>query len=217
VFDPTYFSGPEKRNYYGREFSGHGVKRIDYKPLINSWEPADLKFYNELLRVSKNQIIWGINYFNEFNNLVGPGRIIWDKKNEQSDFSDCEIASCSSMKSVRKFTFMWCGMMRGKSLKEGHIMQGNKEKNIKRIHPTEKPIELYQYCLQAYAKPNDKILDTHLGSQSSRIAAFKLDFDFWGCELDPDYFREGCERFERECHDTIITKQGIKIIQGTIF
>ena len=67
-----------------------------------------------------------------------------------------------------------------------------------RIHPTQKPIALYEWLIRNYAKPGDKILDTHMGSQSSRIAAYKLGFDYWGSELDSDYFRDGCARFQKE-------------------
>ena len=85
-----------------------------------------------------------------------------------------------------------------------------------RIHPTQKPIALYSWLLKNYGIGGGKILDTHLGSQSSRIASFKLGFDFWGCELDPDYFKQGCERFENECHG-IIEMNGIKLKQGNLF
>src|SRR5690625_2630308 len=121
IVDPPYFSGPEKRGYYGRKESRIGVKRIDY-PVTETWEVPDEKFFNELFRVSKNQIIWGVNYF-EYN-FPSPGRIIWDKVNYESSFSDCEVAYCSLHDSVRLFRYMWNGMMQGKSITEGHIVQG---------------------------------------------------------------------------------------------
>ena len=86
-------------------------------------------------------------------------------------------------------------MMQGKSIAEGTVQQGNKSLNEKRIHPTQKPVALYTWILQKYAKPGDKILDTHLGSGSSRIAAYDLGFDFVGCEIDPHYFQAQEKRF----------------------
>ena len=93
------------------------------------------------------------------------------------------------------FRFMWRGMMQGKSIAEGTVQQGNKALNEKRIHPTQKPVALYTWILQKYAKPGDKILDTHLGSGSSRIAAYDLGFEFVGCEIDPHYFQAQEKRF----------------------
>lgn len=90
---------------------------------------------------------------------------------------------------------MWNGMMQGKSITEGHIQQGNKQKNEIRIHPTQKPVSLYTWIFQKYAKPGDKILDTHLGSGSSRIAAYDADLDFVGFEIDTYYFDKQEERF----------------------
>ena len=193
IVDPPYFSGPEKRKFYGREFSGHGVRRIDYKPLLNSWSVPNDEYYKELVRVSKNQIVWGINYFNSFIN-VPAGRIVWDKCNDHSSFSDCEIASCSLIKSVRIIRYMWCGMMQGKSIKEGNIMQGSKLLNEKKIHPTQKPIKLYKWLLKNYAKPGDKILDTHGGSMSIAIACHEMNFDLTLCEIDKDYYEAGFKR-----------------------
>lgn len=160
ITDPPYFSGPERRNYYGRRISPIGVKRY-YKP-SDEWNVPDEKYFKELFRVSKNQIIWGCNYFDYH---FPPGRIIWDKCNQGSDFSDCEIAACSLHDSVRLFRYMWNGMFQGKSISEGWIQQGNKSLNEKRIHPTQKPIALYDWLLSKYAKPGDKILDLLLAAK----------------------------------------------------
>lgn len=153
-------------------------------------------YFDNLFRVSKNQIIWGINYMPI--HLTG-GRIIWDKCNGDNDFSDCEIAYCSHHETIKLFRFMWAGMMQGKSSKDGHVQQGNKKLNEKRIHPTQKPVILYKWLLEKYANPEGKILDTHLGSGSSRIAAYKLGFDFYATEIDKEYFDAQEERFRREC------------------
>jgi len=195
ICDPPYFSGPEKRNFYGREFSNHRVKRIDYKPLENSWDVPDYHYFQKLLRISKNQILWGCNYYPFLYDT--PGRIVWDKVNDQSSFSDCEIAYCSLIKTVKIFRYMWNGMMQGTGDGTSKKMQGNKEMNEKKFHPTQKPIALYKWLLKNYAKEGDKILDTHLGSGSSRIAAYDMGFDFIGYELDKDYFDASVKRFEQ--------------------
>ena len=102
IVDPPYFSGPERRSYYGRKISPIGVQRLYEK--MDIWEVPDEEYFRELIRVSKHQIIWGCNYF-DWN--FPPGRIVWDKCNGNSSFSDCEIASCSIYKSTRLFRYMW--------------------------------------------------------------------------------------------------------------
>ena len=193
VVDPPYFSGPERRNFYGCQVSPIGVQRM-YKQ-SEVWQVPDERYFDELRRVSKQQIIWGVNYFNY---SFSPGRVVWDKCNGASSFSDCEIAYCSLHDSVRLYRYMWNGMCQGKSITEGYIMQGDKSKNEKRIHPTQKPVALYAWLYQQYAKPGDKILDTHLGSGSSRIAAWKLGLDFVGFEIDKYYFDLQEQRFAGE-------------------
>lgn len=116
IVDPPYFSGPEKRQYYGRKISSIGVKRV-YEQ-TTQWAIPDKDYFDELFRVSKNQIVWGVNYYDY---PFGSGRIIWDKVNGQSSFSDCEIAYCSLHDSARLFRYMWNGMMQGKSIAEGHV------------------------------------------------------------------------------------------------
>lgn len=192
IVDPPYFSGPEKRGYYGRKTSPIGVNRNYH--ISENWNVPEKEYFEELFRVSKNQIIWGCNYF-DFR-FPTSGRIIWDKCNGRSSFSDCEIAYCSLHNSVRLFRYMWNGMMQGKSMSEGHIMQGNKKLNEKRIHPTQKPVILYEWLLSKYAKSGDKILDTHAGSASSLIACYKLGFDFVGAEIDEYYYNAACKRME---------------------
>lgn len=116
VVDPPYFSGPEKRGFYGRRISPIGVQRVYQKSA--EWTIPDKAYFDELFRVSKNQIVWGCNYFDYH---FPPGRIVWDKCNGNTDFSDCEIAFCSFHDSVRLFRYMWNGMFQGKSIQEGHI------------------------------------------------------------------------------------------------
>lgn len=202
IVDPPYFSGPEKRRYYGMAVSNIGVKRKDYKPLTECWEVPTQDYYNQLIRVSKNQIIWGINYF-PFVNKVGAGRIIWDKVNDGTTFSNCEIASCSTQKNkVSMFRYMWRGMMQG-STADGTLMNGDKTKNEIKIHPTQKPVQLYNWLLKNYAKPADKILDTHLGSGSIAIACHRMGFDLTAFEIDKDYYDEAMKRLKTE--QTILT------------
>lgn len=193
IVDPPYFSGPEKRGYYGRTISPIGVQRI-YKTSAE-WSVPNKSYFNELARVSKNQIIWGCNYFNY---QFGPGRIVWDKCNGESSFSDCEIAYCSMHDSVRLFRYMWNGMFQGKSISEGTVQKGDKKLNEKRIHPTQKPVALYEWILSKYAKEGDIILDTHVGSASSLIACHNTNHKFVGFELDKHYYELSKQRLDAE-------------------
>lgn len=115
---------------------------------------------------------------------------------------------------------MWAGMMQGvycgRDIRKALVQQGNKQLNEPRIHPTQKPIALYSWLLQNYAKQGDKIFDSHMGSQSSRIAAYKLGFDYWGCELDKDYFEQGNARFEKAIDEPLL-KAINEIKQKNIF
>ena len=118
------------------------------------------------------------------------GFIVWDKRIDDSmsnDFADCELAWLSEGLGVaRVFRFCWNGMI-----------QGDMKNKEERFHPTQKPVALYKWILSKYAKPGDKILDTHLGSGSSRIAAYDLGFDFVGYEIDKFYFDKQEERFAK--------------------
>lgn len=192
VVDPPYFSGPEKRGFYGRRISPIGVQRVYQKSA--EWTIPDKAYFDELFRVSKNQIVWGCNYF-EYH--FPPGRIVWDKCNGNTDFSDCEIAFCSFHDSVRLFRYMWNGMFQGKSIEEGDIQQGNKKKNEKRIHPTQKPVMLYRWLFGRYTERGMKLLDTHVGSASSLIAAHDAGLQYVGFELDEYYYKISKERLER--------------------
>jgi site-specific DNA-methyltransferase (adenine-specific) len=152
------------------------TKRTNYK-LFENIAPDD-KYYCELARVSKNQIIWGGNFLG----LCG-GVIVWQKNG--TAFGEAEVAICSTHKSVKVFEYTWNGM----------IQQNMKDKEI-RIHPTQKPVKLYEWLLMNYAKEGDKILDTHGGSQSSRIACYNLGYELDIIELDQEYLDQGNKRFE---------------------
>ncbi|MDF2537441.1 MAG: methylase [Herbinix sp.] len=211
IVDPPYFSGPEKREFYGRKISPIGVQR-HYKPSTN-WEVPNKEYFDELARVSKNQIIWGCNYYQYV--FHGTGRIIWDKCNGESSFSDAEIAYCSMHDSVRMFRFMWNGMLQGKSISEGYLMQGDKSKNEKRIHPTQKPVALYEWLLTKYAIIGDKILDTHVGSASSLIACHNLGFDYVGFEIDKTYYDMASKRLEAVKAQRSLFDLGIERVEQT--
>ena len=184
VVDPPYFSGPERRGYYGSRVSRQNVNRRLYH-IAERWQVPGAEYFKELERISKRYIVFGCNYYDY---VFAPGRIVWDKCNGTSTFSDCELAATNCHDSVRLFRYMWNGMMQGKSIEEGHIMRGNKATNEVRIHPTQKPLDLYRWIYTRYAKPGDKILDTHVGSGTSRRAAFDFDLDFVGYEIDKVYF-----------------------------
>jgi site-specific DNA-methyltransferase (adenine-specific) len=192
--DPPYFTGPERRRFYGNQFSTTNIKRAKYV-VIDRWEIPDETYFKELFRVSKQQIIWGCNYYD----FVFPsgGRIVWDKVNGKSSYSDCEIAYCSFHDSVRLFRYMWNGMQQGKSITEGHIMQSDKNKNEKRIHQTQKPVILYDWLLQTYAKPGQRVLDTHGGSMSIAISCDKAGIDLDLTEKDSLVYQRGQRRFNQ--------------------
>ena len=191
IVDPPYYSGPERRQFYGCRESAIGVQRLYAKS--EKWIVPGPEYFTELERVARFYIVWGCNYFDHH---FAPGRIVWDKCNGNSSFSDCEIAATNLFRSVRLFPFMWNGMCQGKSITEGRIMQGNKKLNEKRIHPTQKPVALYLWLLMQYAQEGWRILDTHLGSGSIAIACDELGLSLLGIELDPQYYQAACNRLK---------------------
>lgn len=184
VVDPPYFSGPERRSYYGKSISTTHIDRRTY-PVTEHWDIPRADYFDELMRISKRYIVFGCNYFDY---AFHHGRIVWDKCNGASTFSDAEIAATNCHDSVRLFRYMWNGMMQGKSIYEGHIMRGNKATNENRIHVTQKPLDLYRWIFKHYTKPGYKILDTHVGSGTSRRAAYDYGLDFIGYEIEKVYF-----------------------------
>jgi len=194
IVDPPYYSGPERRGYYGRKVSRTGVQR-HYNVSVDKWQVPGDAYFTELERISKHYIVFGCNYFDW---KFAPGRIVWDKCNGTSTFSDAEIAATDLFDSVRLFPYMWNGMFQGKSIAEGRIQQGNKRLNEERIHPTQKPIALYIWLLTRFAEPGWKILDTHVGSASSLIACHRTGHDAVGFELDKVYFDLAKKRLDDE-------------------
>ncbi len=196
IVDPPYGIGIHKMNFT-QSVKGGVAKRKDYSN-ITDWDintPND-EYFKELQRISKNQIIWGWNYFVE--NLKScKCYIVWDKKTEDkysNDFADCETAWTSFNKPAKVYRHLWSGML-----------QGDMKNKQARIHPTEKPIQLYSWLLSKYAEPNQKILDTHLGSGSIAIAIEKanrldkMNLQFVGIEIDKDYFDAALSRFDQFC------------------
>ena len=174
IVDPPYGIGASK---------GIGKRkgeRVFTEYVDKKWDtaPPQADYWNELERVSENRIIWGANYFGHtFNRMI-----VWDKQIGDNDFSMAEIAS-HTFQTPTKVVSMFCGANRNGS-------------NTTRIHPTQKPVALYRWLLQNYAKPGWKILDTHLGSMSSVIACIEEGYSITGCELDKDYYDAGMKRVQ---------------------
>lgn len=164
------------------------AKARDYKPFAgNDAKAPEPEYFSELFRVSKNQIIWGANHFISRIPYDSHCWIVWDKNNGENDFADCELAWTSFDTAVRKFKYTWHGM----------IQENMSNKEI-RIHPTQKPIALYEWILNRYAKQGDIILDTHVGSASSLIACHNTNHKFVGFELDKHYYEISRKRLDAE-------------------
>jgi site-specific DNA-methyltransferase (adenine-specific) len=161
------------------------IPATDYTPYAGlDKEPPPVEYWKELIRVSKNQIVWGANHFISSIPFNSSCWLVWDKDNS-GDFADCELAWTSFPTAVRKFKYRWNGML-----------QENMGKKEIRIHPNQKPVALYSWILNNYAEPGNLILDTHGGSMSIVIACYDLGFELDLCELDKDYFKAGVERFD---------------------
>lgn len=180
IVDPPYGIGDTWSKNRKDRFYKHGALH-SYQ---NETAPAK-EYFDELMRVSKNQIIWGGNYFTSELSATNAW-IIWDKvRNAEATFmSEAELAWTSFAKVMRIFHGQWDGAKKCDGI-------------LDKVHPHQKPKKLYRWLLKNYAKEGDKILDTHLGSQSSRIAAFDMGFDFTGYELDKGYFEAGNKRFNQ--------------------
>ena len=191
IVDPPYGIGVGAMSYTNgvQIVSNALAKRKDYSG-HQDWdnEPPQKAYFDELFRVSKRQIIWGGNYFTD---KLKPTKswIVWDKRIDEkmsNDFADCELAWASTGV-ARVFRYLWSGML-----------QGDMKHKEQRIHPTQKPVALYEWLLSKYAKPGDIILDTHVGSASSLIACHKTRHRFIGFEMDRVYFEQSLERLNEE-------------------
>jgi len=176
IVDPPYGIG----NYWMKQkhTTHYGKKNWNKRP-------PNRKYFKELFRISENQIIWGGNYFCHYLTITNSW-IIWDKGNdtEKMNTSECEAAWTSFNIPMRKIFIQWSGGRKGNET-------GNPN-----IHPCQRPIDLHKWTLRKYAIPSMKIIDTHLGSGSSAIAAYDFGCDFVGCEIDKEYFDAAVKRFE---------------------
>jgi site-specific DNA-methyltransferase (adenine-specific) len=178
IVDPPYGIGIDGQKESICKNPKHNRKAHDFKGWDNSI-PTD-EYFRELERISKNQIVWGANYFVANLQKGTKGWIVWDKGQHGLTMSDCELAYSSFNKPTRIFTF-----------NRGLIAQKGGS-----IHPTQKPVELYRYLLNEYAEEGNKIFDSHLGSGSIAIACDDLGFDLTACEIDKDYFEKANKRIE---------------------
>jgi len=185
IVDPPYGIGMDKTHFKTKSSNS---KPTDYN--AKDWDSAipNKEYFAELMRVSKNQIIWGGNYFVE--NLTNSSCwVVWDKDNGDSIHADCELAWTSFKTGVRKIKWLWHGMR-----------QQNMKNKEQRIHPTQKPVALYRWLLQNYAKPGDKIIDTHFGSGSIALAVDKanrldkMNLHLTACEIDKEYIDKAIKR-----------------------
>jgi site-specific DNA-methyltransferase (adenine-specific) len=203
IADPPYGIGECGAKNHSRSKL---AKAQSYTP--KTWDKQALpkEYFEEILRVSKKAIIWGANHFISKIPYDSSCWIVWDKENGNNDFADCELAWTNFTTSVRRFKFRWQGML-----------QGDMKNKETRIHPTQKPIALYSWILDSYAVRNGKIFDPFLGSGSSRIAAYKKEFDFYACELDKEYYNAQEERFKKDCFGEIKQANGEIIQQPKLF
>jgi len=184
IVDPEYGIGAGKMN--------HGIKNNEKLRVWKkgkNWDskPPEAKYFQELFRVSKDQIIFGANYFQL---PPGKGWIYWSKdKQDGLDQGDGELAWTSFLTVVRETRIVWDGFRGSDSVK---------------IHPTQKPVSLYKWLLSRYAKPGDKILDTHGGSGSICIACHDLGYELTWMELDHDYYAATVERYKRHAAQAVL-------------
>jgi site-specific DNA-methyltransferase (adenine-specific) len=187
IVDPPYGLGD--RLVKGGAKGGMGTMQNLADDKVTTWDDKipPPEYFTELKRVSKNQIIWGGNYFLDYLGKTD-GFIVWDKMNGTNSMADAELAWQNIKGTTRMFRW--------------HHFSGER---TNKIHPTQKPVKLYRWLLQNYAKQGDRILDTHLGSGSSAIACYEEGFDFVGIELDKDYYDAAVKRFRQH------------IAQGSLF
>ena len=182
IVDPPYSNDTKSLDRLLQDMKGRkakaGVNRTD---TLKNMQPND-DYWEELFRISKNQIIWGVNWYER---VFGVGRVVWDKQNEKSNFSDCELAYQSFNSKTEKFVFKWNGM----------LQEDMKNKEV-RIHPTQKPVQLYKWLLNKYAKEGQKIFDSHLGSGSIGIACYYYGVDLVGVEIDEKYYNDAKLRID---------------------
>ncbi len=203
IVDPPYgigvgkmaFTREVKKTVTQRNGKKMHTRKKAFAPKDWDSKPPSQDYFNELKRISRDQIIFGINYMNWTG--VGMGRLIWDKcVPDGMSFNSEEVAYCSLINTTTKFKLLFSGMQQAKSLSEPTTAQGNKKLNEHRIHPCQKPVLLYKWILKHYAHSDARIIDAHLGGASIAIACNDLGFDLTACELDKDYYEAGLKRIE---------------------
>lgn len=202
IVDPPYGIGFSD---YERGSSGIKVKQRYTKKGKKEWDnniPAD-SYFESLMVVSENQIIWGGNYFPLLWKNGCKGFIFWDKKQPVPNFASGELAWTSFNRPAKCFNYPY---------------YGNINSEDSRLHPTQKPVALYKWTLQNYAKEGDKILSTHVGSASDLIPCWELGFDCVGCEIDPDHYNDAVKRFKEhiQAHPKLFTPKQLENQQLTI-
>lgn len=198
IVDPPYGINFGEFNRTNKDSNGVRHKANKYKQA--DWDDAipNDDYFQELKRVSKDQIVWGGNYFPSLWQNGCKGFIFWYKQNPVPNFSDGELAYCSMNKPAACFNYKYYGNIEGNTSAS------------KKVHPTQKPIALYEWLLKNYAKPDQKILDTHLGSGSIAIAIHNvntmegMNLEFTACELDEDYYKAAMERIDKHCRQKTI-------------
>lgn len=187
IVDPPYGIGADDDKRGGKQHGNAAAPSKSYGAKQWDHSAPRVEYFAELRRVSRNQIVWGANHFIDQMPLASPCWIVWDKQNGDNGYADCELAWASFDRAVRKFEFRWAGMLQGDMANKEH-----------RIHPTQKPVALYRWLLANYAKPGQRLLDTHLGSGSIAIACHYARLHLTACELDEDYFAASIARIKRE-------------------
>lgn len=194
IVDPPYGIGYDvaASRHNGKKYGGKtAARKGTYKASNWDAEIPDSKYFQELIRVSKNQIIWGWNYYTCFLPTC-KCYIVWNKRTN-GNFGDCESAFTSFDRPPVVFEFVWNGMI-----------QGDMKNKENRIHPTQKPVKLYQRTLNDFAKSGNLILDTHVGSASSLIACESMGFEYVGFEIDPNYYDAAKDRMSKGVQQSLI-------------
>lgn len=185
IVDPPY-GGVTKGGYMTNRVSGGVAKHHKYHTALWSQSKPEENYFSELFRVSKNQIIWGANYFVTQIKKDSQCWIVWDKqKSEGVHYADFELAYTSFNQAGKTFRFAWNGMI-----------QGDMKHKEKKIHPTQKPVALYKWLIERFLPEGGVLLDTHVGSASSLIAAMETGHKYVGFEIDPDYYAKAKERLD---------------------
>lgn len=191
-------SKPSKKPEFVKQKNGNKLRvktSNSYTPKDWDFKLSSEEYFQELFRVSQKQIVFGGNYYG----LTG-GYLVWDKLNGESDQFGCELAWLSFTNRTDIIRFLWNGMFQGTvadtDVYKANVQQGNKSLNEKRIHPTQKPVALYKWILDKYAKSGDKIIDTHYGSGSLAIACHDYGFELSASELDEEYFTKSIKRVQ---------------------